>query len=288
MEQILQPLDALRRPTWTTLVHWVDIVIVALLIYQLLRLIRGTRAARIVWGVASFVLLILISKRLHLTTLNWILDKATLLAPVALVILFLPELRQALETLGRMLPQKLGSPDHSMATTEIEEIVAAVAELSTGRVGAIIVIERAAKLESAIENGVALDAKVTSALLNAIFYEGNPLHDGAAILRGDRVVAAACRLPLSESTRLDQSVHMRHRAAVGITEGTDCLAIAVSEERGTVSVASDGRLVKLESPLDLRTVLRTEQQGGPASARSWIVLRRRSSRALPDESQVTS
>jgi diadenylate cyclase len=258
LEQFLQPLDALRRPTWTTLVHWVDILIVAFLIYRLLMLIRGTRAARIVFGVASFVLLILISKKLGLTTLNWILDKAALLAPVALVILFLPELRQALETLGRVLPQKLGAPDPSIEVMEIEEIVGAVTELATARVGAIIVLERAGRLDSVIETGVGLDAKVSAPLLNAIFYEGNPLHDGAAIIRGDRLVAAACRLPLSESSRLDHHVHMRHRAAVGITETTDALVIVVSEERGTVSVALEGRLEKLASPLDVRGILRND------------------------------
>ncbi len=272
MEPFLQPLEALFRPNWTAFVHWVDIFLVAFLIYRLLLLIRGTRASRIVFGVASFGLLILFSKLLHLTTLNWILDKATLMAPVALVILFLPELRQALESLGRVLPQKLGPTDSPLETMAIEEIVSAVAELAAGRIGAIIVLERSARLDTVIENGVALDAKVSAPLLNAIFYEGNPLHDGAVIVRGDRLVAAACRLPLSESVRLDPNVHMRHRAAVGITETADCLAIVVSEERGTVSVAAEGRLKRLDTPLEIRQILRGQaevERRGPHSRR-WL------------------
>lgn len=241
-----------------------DVLLVAYLIYRLLMLVRGTRAWRILVGIGIFVFLLGASERLGFQTLHWILASATPLGPVALVILLLPELRQAIEGLGKLdrWTQRLASPSEARAEARtIEEIVAAAAELAAQRVGALIVIEKAAPLDEIASNGVALSAAVSAPLLGAIFYEGNPLHDGAVVVRGDTILAAACRLPLSESTRIDQSVHMRHRAAVGVTEATDALCIAVSEERGTISVASDGRLRRLGGHLELRDLLNQELRG---------------------------
>jgi len=203
-----------------------------------------------------------LSRYLQLRTLNWILDKATLLAPVALVILLLPELRQALESFARfgLLPERLAGESRVAAHT-VEEIVASVAEMSAQRVGAILVVERGTLLNDIAENGVCLDAKVSAPLIGSIFYEGNPLHDGAVLIRGDSIVAAACRLPLSENRALDPTVHMRHRAGVGISEQSDSVAIMVSEERGTISVAIDGQLRKLRDHLELREVLNGEIRG---------------------------
>jgi len=147
--------------------------------------------------------------------------------------------------------------------------------MSASSTGALIVIERAAKLEEVIANGVQVDAKVTAPLLGAIFFEGNPLHDGAVVMRGDKVMAAACRLPLSESSRLDTTLHMRHRAAVGITEGLDCIAIVVSEERGTIRVALDGVLRHMPTHTDLRDFLNEHVRGVPVDQKS-VASRRRS------------
>ena len=247
-----------------SIVDVTDILLVAYLVYRLLAMIRGTRAWRILGGIVVFILALYASSALRLNTLHWVLDKATLLAPVALVILLLPELRQALETVGKigLWPQVLPSLSEPAAEAQtVEEIVAAVAEMASARVGALIVLERTASLDEIIANGVPLDAKVTAPVLGAIFYPGNPLHDGAAIIRGDRIVAAACRLPLSESERLDANVHMRHRAAVGVTEALDCLCVVVSEERGTISLAADGRLRRLGSHLELREILNTQFRG---------------------------
>ncbi|MCA1947161.1 MAG: diadenylate cyclase CdaA [Armatimonadetes bacterium] len=259
-----------------SIVDVADILLVAYLVYRLLAMIRGTRAWRILGGIVVFILALYASSALRLNTLHWVLDKATLLAPVALVILLLPELRQALETVGKigLWPQVLPSLSEPAAEAQtVEEIVAAVSEMASARVGALIVLERTASLDEIIANGVPLDAKVTAPALGAIFYPGNPLHDGAAIIRGDRIVAAACRLPLSESERLDANVHMRHRAAVGVTEALDCLCVVVSEERGTISLAADGRLRRLGSHLELREILNTQFRGVSAGRKNdrWMV-----------------
>lgn len=264
MNEILRQFPGLRTYTTSQIVtNVVDVLLVTFLIYRLLLLVRGTRAWRIILGIIGFLIVLYFSDRLHLNTLHWLLEKATYLAPAALVVLLLPELRTFLEGFGRptSILTKIvesGSPEERAEARTVEELVAAVAELAAGSVGALIVVEKESPLDEIAANGVMLHATVSAPLLGAIFYEGNPLHDGAVILRGDHILSAACRLPLSDSSRLDQNVHMRHRAAVGVTEAFDCLSIAVSEERGTISVASEGRLVRLASPIELRKVLNRE------------------------------
>lgn len=261
MGPIIDQLDALRHLNVSSLTHWADIILVTLLIYRLLLMIKGTQAWRIVFGIAGYVVILGLSKFLALDTLNYILDKATLLAPVAIAIIFLPELRQALEGFGKLLPQKLGATEYSVEAHVVEEIVAASSEMAEQRLGAIIVIERDAKLDSIISNGTPLDATTSAALLGAIFYKGNPLHDGAAVVRKGRIVAAACRLPLSESNALDSHVHMRHRAAVGATETNDCIAVVISEERGNISASKEGVLYPLHGSSGLREFLTKELRG---------------------------
>ncbi len=244
------------------LVNLVDILLVAYMIYRLLMLVRGTRAWRIIAGIVAFVIFYWLSGKLGLTTLNWLLEKATYLGPAALVILLLPELRTAIEGFGKpssILTKLVRSNVEERAEAHtVEEIVAAVAELAAGSVGTLIVVEKLAPLDDFVSNGVLLQAKMSAALLGSIFFENNPLHDGAVIIRGDIILAAACRLPLSDSQTLDHNVHMRHRAAVGITEAFDCISIVVSEERGTISVASDGGLKRLASHVELRKLLNKE------------------------------
>ncbi len=245
----------------------VDILIVTYILYRLFMLIRGSRAWRIVLGIVGFVLLLFVSGKLELNALNWLLDKATILGPVALVILFLPELRQAIEGLGRLqlgkiqLAPRFSNSDLKTEARTVEELVAAVSELATESTGALIVIERGAPLDEIANNGVVVNARVSAPLIGSIFYEGNPLHDGALVVRGDTIVAAACRLPLSDSNRLSQNVHMRHRAGLGVTEQLDCIAIIVSEERATISYAKEGRLRKLANAHELRDFLNRELRG---------------------------
>lgn len=285
MDAYLHHFSSLFELRWETGLAWLDILVVAFVIYRLFLLVRGPRAWRIVTAVIMFVLLLAISRGLKFYELNWILDKAALLGPVALVILLLPELRQGLEGLGKLGTealqplQKLGRNDARTELRVIEEIVLAVTELAAGSVGALIVIERENTLEEIASNGVLLNATVSAPLLVSIFYEGNPLHDGAVIVRKDKIVSAASRLPLSESSRLAQNVHMRHRAAVGITEASDALAIIVSEERGTISYAIEGNLRRLGSHTELREVLNKEVRGEE-------VLRRRRSREQEREKKT--
>jgi diadenylate cyclase len=251
-------LDLFRDFSWRTVVSVFDILFVSYLIYRLLALIRGTRAWRVLFGIGIFVALLFISKQLQLNTLYWLLDKATILGPVALVILLLPELRQTLEGFGQlgMWTQRLVSADTAdLQAQTVEQIVAAAAEMSASRIGCLIVIERGRTLDEIAASGVAIGAKASTPLLVSIFYEGNPLHDGAVVLRGDVIVAAACRLPLSENPRLDPSLHMRHRAGIGISEQSDCVVIIISEERGTISTVTDGRLRRMAGHVELREVL---------------------------------
>lgn len=238
----------------------IDVLLVSYLIYRLFIVIRGKRAWRVVGGIVIFVIALILSDVFGFSTLHWLLERATVLGPVALVLLLLPELRQALEGFARLglWPDRIPGASPPTGAKTIEEVVSAVSELMAARLGAIIVFERGAPMDEIAGNGVPLDAEVSSPLLLSIFYEGNPLHDGAVVIRQDRLVAAACRLPLSESHRLDNTHHMRHRAAVGISEVADCIAVVVSEERGVVSVARDGHLEKLGSALELREILSKE------------------------------
>lgn len=252
-------------PGWGSVLRVIDILLVAYIIYRLLKLVRGTRAWRIGVGIGFFVLALFLSDWAGLQTLHWLLDKFTLLGPVALVILFLPELRQAVEGIGKLglwtsrIPGASG--DTSVAARTIETLVTATIRMAEERIGALIVIERSNKLEDVAGNGVAVDAELSAPLLTSIFYNGNPLHDGAVVVRQDRIIAAACRLPLSENPNMDEHLHMRHRAGAGISEQSDAVTIIVSEERGQVTVAIEGRLNKCKNAADLRDILNGELRG---------------------------
>ncbi len=246
--------------SWQSFVNVLDILLVAFLVYKLLILVRGRRAWNVIIGILFFALALFFSELLGLRTLNWILDKATLLAPVALVLLFLPELRQAIEGFAKVgsWSGKLLTGETALGRSIVDEIVVACDELASTQTGALIVIERQSKLTDVVANGVPVMGTVTSELLVAIFYEGNPLHDGAAVICGDKLMAAACRLPLSESTRLGNKYHMRHRAGLGMSEVADSVVVIVSEERGAISLALAGKLEHMENSEGLRERLTQE------------------------------
>jgi diadenylate cyclase len=236
----------------------VDILLVACLFYRLLMMVRGTRFWRILMAIIIYLIILEISGQVGLRELNWVLLQATYLGPVALVILFLPELRQAIEGLGKLdkWTQHLGADERPRSESRtIEDLVAAVSEMAAGRVGALIVIEKEASLEDIAEKGVLMNARLSTPLLVSIFYDQNPLHDGAVIVRRDTVIAAACRLPVSENMKVDPSYHLRHRAALGITEARDCFVIVVSEERGSISIANEGKLFRVAGQNELRDFL---------------------------------
>ena len=232
----------------------VDILVVAVLVYSLLRLIRGTRAVQMVFGIVTAFVIYEIAVFARLTAVRTVLQAVIFYLPLAVIVLFAQELRRALAAFGRNPLFVWFSGYHAEET--ISDVVLAATSLSAKRVGALIVFERREGLKNYIENGVPVDSAVSYDLLVTIFTPGTALHDGAVIIAGERVAAAACLLPLSlrEGLRLGT----RHRAAIGITEETDALAVVVSEERGAISVARDGELIEGLDGKALRVLLLRE------------------------------
>lgn len=223
-----------------------DVLVVAYLFYHLIMLAKGTRAWQVIMGIVVFILILLLSQLLNLQTLSWLLRQMFLLGPVAIVILFLPELRHALEEVGRVGFWGRGfvALAKEDVTDLVSEIVRSASLLSNRKIGALIVIERETGLSDIIETGTELNAIVTSELLGTIFYPGSPLHDGAVIIRSTRIAAAGCTLPLSVSPHIGTTIHTRHKAALGISEQSDAAVVVVSEETGIISLAFEGNLVR--------------------------------------------
>ncbi|MEW6522390.1 MAG: diadenylate cyclase CdaA [Bacillota bacterium] len=231
----------------------VDIAIVAYVLYRFFMLIRGTRAIQLLKGIAILLLATIASQFLRLYTINWILVNARLMLAVALPVVFQPELRRFLEQIGRgrfFAGRSLVFLGEVNIERMIEELAKAVGQMSRNRTGALIVLEREIGLNDFIETGIGIDGLVTSEFLVNIFVPNTPLHDGAVIIRGDRVQAAACFLPFTDSV-VGTELGGRHRAALGITEVSDSLAVVVSEETGTISLANAGRIIR---HLDLKTL----------------------------------
>ncbi|HAY14341.1 MAG TPA: diadenylate cyclase CdaA [Fimbriimonadaceae bacterium] len=268
-DEFLRRLSTLGEPWPQAVINILDVLLVAYLIWRLLKLVRGTRAWRILFGVFVFLVALLASDVLGLRTLHWVLDKATLLGPVALVILFLPELRQTIEGFARMggLSDRLVGSEGAARGTTFEEIAVAARAMAQGRTGALIVIDRSRQLDAEIRSGVPLHAVVSAPLLQSIFYAGNPLHDGAIIVRQDELVAAACQLPLSDNPAIRAEYHMRHRAGVGVTEHSDAVVVIVSEERGEITVARAGILTPVNSAEELLEILSAGQTADAEASR---------------------
>lgn len=244
--------------TFTILTMLVDIFIVTFAIYKLLLLIRGTRAVQLLKGLAILLIASSISDLLNLYTVNWILDKIWSVIFVAFAVIFQPELRRALEQLGRgqFFARSSSILETGDAVSLIEELSKAVIACAKTKTGVLIVLERETGLSDYIETGIKIDAVVTSELLINIFVPSTPLHDGAVIIRGNRVAAAACFLPLTDNPYISMSLGTRHRAAIGLTEVADAVAIIVSEETGIISVARDGKLVRYIDEKQLADILR--------------------------------
>ena len=223
---------------------FIDVAIIAFIIYQILRFIRETRAEQLVKGLLILVIVMLVSGLLELYTLNWVLKNIMQFGMIALVIVFQPELRRALEYLGRsrFFQGKLQSSDKEKAKTVAASITGSVEYFSGNKVGALIIIECDVSLTDFAETGVRMNCDLNSETLESIFYEGAPLHDGAAIVAGDKLRAAACVLPLTRNKELPLELGMRHRAGIGVTEVSDAYAIIVSEETGVISTAHDGKM----------------------------------------------
>lgn len=223
----------------------IDIVIVAILFYYILLWLQGTRAIPLIRGLILILLVYLAGRILGLYTINWLFDKFVAVIAVMLVVLFQPELRRTLERFGRgRLLGTLGFAPAPHGSFYVRNVVRAVEQLSESKTGALIVLEKMTGLTEYLESGVRLDAMLSAELLLSIFNPKSPLHDGAVVIQGDRILSASCLLPLSESRLLDKRLGTRHRAAVGISELADALVIVVSEKTGIISLAENGFLTR--------------------------------------------
>ena len=222
-----------------------DILVVAFIFFKSYMLIKETRAEQLLKGIVLIFVLIPISQLLHLTVLNWILNKTITIGVLTIVIIFQPEIRRALEHLGRtaFTDKHIFENEETMELV-ITEIVNAVDNLAKSNTGALIVIEQKTGIAEIIKTGTTLDAVISTALLENIFVVNTPLHDGATVIRNGRIIAAGCFLPLTNNDKISKKLGTRHRAAIGITETSDALTIIVSEETGTISLAVNGRLVR--------------------------------------------
>lgn len=235
------------------LIDVLDIVIVAYLVYKILGFIQETRAQQLVRGLVVLGIVFFLSDFLKLYLLNWLLRNFVTMGFFALIVLFQPELRRGLEQLGRrnIVSGQFRSLDKENAIEVVKEIVAAVDDFSATRTGTLIVFERETMLNDIIETGTIVDARISVRLLGNLFYEGSPLHDGAVIIRGDRIHAASCVLPLTEKKNIGRNLGTRHRAGLGVSEVSDALVIVVSEETGVISVAENGNFRRF---MDLKSV----------------------------------
>lgn len=253
------------RLIWDTL----DIAIVAYVLYRLLLLIRGTRAVQLVKGLVVLFVAGIVARWLQLTTVIYVLNYAQMALIVAIPVVFQPELRRALEQLGRgrlFAPAASALPEEELARI-VDEVADACDVLARNKIGALIVVERETGLKDIAETGTYVDGILSSAFLINLFVPNAPLHDGAVIIRGNRVVAAGCFLPLSENPNIGRELGTRHRAAVGLTEQSDALVVVVSEETGALSLANGGKLIRHLDDATLRDMLKTFMRalGEPAA-----------------------
>lgn len=237
--------DLSELNTLTVITSILDITIVSYILYKFLMLIRGTRAVQILRGIVILLVIINIADLFNLNTIEWLFDKIWSIIFLALAVVFQPELRRALDKLGR--GQFFSRASVELATGDvlriIDEIVGAIVSCSKTKTGVLLILERETGLNDYIETGIYVDAFVTEEFIVNIFSPRTPLHDGAAIIRGDRIIATACFLPLTDNPYLSTALGTRHRAAIGISEVSDALALVVSEETGSISLARDGKLI---------------------------------------------
>ncbi|MBI5102809.1 MAG: TIGR00159 family protein [Nitrospirae bacterium] len=240
-------IELLRQHRWA--LDLLDIFLVSVVIYRLLIIVKGTKAAQMLIGLGVLLTASLASRYLELFTIDWIVQSFWAQIVIAMLVLFQPEIRRALAHIGEA--QFFTSFTKAEELKSLEEIVRAAVSLSNRKIGALIVIERDTSLKDFVEVGTFLDARVSKELLLSIFHPTSPIHDGAVIIKGNRIAAAGCFLPITLSSELSKALGTRHRAGIGLTEETDAVAIIVSEELGTISMALDGRL---ETKIDMGTL----------------------------------
>ncbi len=261
-----------------------DILVVSFIFYKIYKLMQETRAEQLLKGLVLVLILLPISYILKLDMLNFIINKTLTIGVLSVVIIFQPEIRRALEHLGRSAFEDI----HNMPSGEnraeiVDEIVAAVENLAATKTGALIVIEQATGLGEVLGSGTIIDAKVSSALLENIFVVNTPLHDGATIIRKDRIHASGCVLPLTTNNSINKKLGTRHRAAMGLSENSDALIIVVSEETGVISLAVNGKLTRNYDKDKLRSILLKIMENREAKrvktlrekVKTWMVQRRK-------------
>ncbi|MDU5108992.1 MAG: diadenylate cyclase CdaA [Clostridium sp.] len=262
-----------------------DILVVAYIFYKGYSLIKETRAEQLLKGIIFMIAFIPISYVLKLEMLNFILNKTLTIGLLSVVIIFQPEIRRALEHLGRSAFEELHSiQDVENRNITVNEIVNAVDNLAASKTGALIVIEKVTRLGEVLNSGTILDAKVTSNLLENIFVVNTPLHDGATIIRNDRILASGCVLPLTNNTSINKKLGTRHRAGIGLSEISDAIIIIVSEETGIVSLAINGKLTRGYDKEKLRMVLikliehkdKKKVKSAGEKVKSWIIRKKTS------------
>ena len=222
----------------------IDIAIVAICIYKLYMMIKETRAEQLIKGLVIIFIFVKISDSLKLYTVNWVLENMMTALAIMIIVVFQPELRKILETIGRsnILTKSFADIRGEKVNKCVQEIVHAVFSLSRQRIGALIIFERSTGLGDVVETGTTLESQISSELLINIFIPNTPLHDGAVVIKNDIIKAAACFLPLSTEQSISKELGTRHRAAIGMSEKSDCLALIVSEETGGISIAEHGKI----------------------------------------------
>lgn len=245
-----------------------DVLVLAVIFYQVLLLIRGTRAAQILTGMLLVVGLFIVSNIFPLTTVNWMMNKFYSSFIIIIIIIFQDDIRHVLSTMGRR--KFFSGQDPSSSLLTLDEISRAATSLAAKRIGALIVIERQIILSRYVEIGVPLDARVSKEILMSIFHPSSPIHDGAVILRSGRIAAAGCFLPLTRDENIDPNLGTRHRAAIGISEETDALVIVVSEEGASVALVEDGKIMRKPDGKTLREELSKRLLGDESMAKKSV------------------
>ena len=250
----------------------IDILVVSFLIYTVLRLVRNSSAARVAWTVLVLLIATWLTSVFDLYACNWILNKILELGFISLVVIFQPEIRRAMERFGGKFFLNLVDPASKKSVEEstIEATVSACEIMSKERVGVLLIFERSVSLEEYFKTGTLIDAKVTEQLLRNLFFPKASLHDGAVIVRGGRIAAAGCVMPLSENTHLSSDLGTRHRAGIGTSEVSDAVVVIVSEETGTISVAIGGMLKRHLAPQTLEKLLSNELMTNDDAKRSLL------------------
>ena len=260
---------AVQKVGW---IEVIDVLIVAVILYQLLKLVRGTRAAELIVGIVLLSLVGVIASTLNLNLLSWLFRNAAPFVVIAVIVLFQPELRRALDQVGRLshLNLQLSQFNPQAFNRGVAEAIRAAERLSARKTGALIVFEREVGLEDYATTGVRINGELTAEFLQTIFFPNSPLHDGAVIVRGNVIVAAGCLLPMPEErTRAAERLGTRHRAAIGLSQVSDAIVLVVSEETGSISVVEDGKINRNLDADGLRTrLVGSLQRQGAANGRS--------------------